>query len=477
MTIRLGPSGVRWESRPILSAAVKLLAVCGPAIAAVVVSLLLGRLLPPPKGAAGTVTWWALFFAAAIATWLVCARLLNRLLPLAALLNLTLLFPDAAPSRFAVLRRKANPHQLEHELRRVQDMGPDAEPGRRAQTILELTAALSIHDSRTRGHSERVRMFTDLLARELRLSQADADRLRWAALLHDIGKLTVAAEILNKPAPPDAGEWEVLHRHPAEGYRLILPLRGWLGPWADAVLDHHERFDGSGYPNRLSAEDISLGGRVVAVADSYETMTAARPYKTPISVTAAREELVRMSGTHFDPLIVRAFLNISLGRLWQTIGISALLAEIPLLAPLAPLGARLTNLGPRAASAVTATTAIAAVILAGVAAPPGSLHGQRPATPRIPVPAQAALPSIPQTPPVAVPAPAPEPVQGPSLMVQAAAPAYPATAAPPPASGPVPAQKAPTPTPSPACTGPGAGIIKQLPTPLNELCPGIDVLS
>lgn len=357
---------VRWRSRPILSGAIRVAAVVIPAAAAVLAAIALSRALPPPVNSLAAVAWWVLFLATTLATWLVCASLLQKLLPLAALLDLTLLFPDAAPSRFAVLRRQANPHHLEDQLRRLQAMGPDDEQGRRAQVILELAAALSVHDSRTRGHSERVRMFTDLLAQQLRLRQNDADRLRWAALLHDIGKLAVAPEILNKPGSPADDEWEALHQHPLEGFRLIAPLHAWLGIWADTVRDHHERFDGTGYPNRLRGLAISLGGRIVAVTDSYETMTAARPYKSPMSVAAAREELVQMSGSHFDPEIVRAFLAISLGRLWQAVGLGAVVAQLPILAP---VSWHLSRLGQRSASAIAATAATGILIVVGIVGP------------------------------------------------------------------------------------------------------------
>ena len=364
--------GRRWRSRPLLSAGVKLAAVLAPALAAAAVSFGLSRLLPVPRGAVAVALWWTVFLAATIATWLVCVRALRRLLPLAALLDLTLLFPDAAPSRFAVLRRQASPRHLEQQLWQVRAMGPDAEPGRRAQTILELAAALSVHDSRTRGHSERVRMFTDLLAQEMHLDQPDADRLRWAALLHDIGKLTVAADVLNKPGRPDPEEWNALHRHPSEGHRLTAPLHDWLGPWADAVRDHHERFDGSGYPRGLKGDAISLGGRMITVADSYETMTAGRPYQPALSVVAAREELVRMSGTQFDPFVVRAFVSISLGSLWRVIGVAALLAEVPVLAVIA---GRMSGFKPRVASALATTVAVAGVLVAGVFMTPVAEHG------------------------------------------------------------------------------------------------------
>jgi len=364
-------SEMRWRSHPLLSTLVKAVVIVAPAVAAAAVAVAISRALSIPHGAPGTVMWWGVLLVTTFATWLVFATLLQRLLPLAALLDLTLLFPDAAPSRFAMLRRSANPRQLQSELRRLRDAAPDAEPGHRAQVILELAAALSIHDSRTRGHSERVRMFTDLVAQQLRLRKSDADRLRWAALLHDIGKLSVAAEILNKPGRPDHEEWETLHRHPLEGYRLIAPLHEWLGDWAATVRDHHERFDGSGYPNGLKAQAISLGGRIVAVTDSYETMTAARPYKAPMSVRAAREELVRMSESHFDPAVVKAFLEISLGRLWQAIGLTALVAQLPLLAP---ASRRLSQVGSRSVSALTAAAATATLVAAGFVGPPSPAY-------------------------------------------------------------------------------------------------------
>jgi HD-GYP domain-containing protein (c-di-GMP phosphodiesterase class II) len=396
--------GTRWRSRPILSAAIRVSTVLAPAVAAALVAVAISRWLPVPQAPAEAAAWWGLFVAATVATWLVFASLLYKLLPLATLLDLTLLFPDAAPSRFAVLRRTANPHQLERGLRRTQEIGPGTEPARRAQVILELAAALSIHDSRTRGHSERVRMFTDLLAQELRLQQGDADRLRWAALLHDIGKLTLAPELLNKPARPEPEEWDAIHRHPLEGHRLIAPLHGWLGTWADAVRDHHERFDGAGYPQGLRGQAISQGGRIVAVADSYETMTASRPYKRTMSVKAAREELVRMSGSHFDPVIVRAFLNISLGRLWQTVGFSALLFEIPLLAPVA---SRLSRIGPRSISATTAAAATTVLLVAGVAGPAAAVYVYGPPSAGLPVMHRAAAPTPPGGP--AAPPSAPSP--------------------------------------------------------------------
>jgi hypothetical protein len=162
--------------------------------------------------------------------------------------------------------------------------------------------------------------------------------LRWAALLHDIGKLTVRSDTLNKPEALDAAEWEAIQAHPHEGARLAAPLLDWLGPWGDAIAQHHERFDGAGYPAGLAGEEISHAARIVAVADSYDTMTSARAYQKPKSTAAARRELVACAGTQFDPVIVRAFLAISLPRLLWAVGPVSLLVHVPFLTQLQQAG-------------------------------------------------------------------------------------------------------------------------------------------
>lgn len=220
-------------------------------------------------------------------------RALRRLLPLAVLLKLTLVFPDRAPSRFRVARRSENIHELRERLDAARGRGKEG-LAEVAESILSLATALSSHDRLTRGHSERVRVFTDLLADEMKLPPGGRDRLRWAALLHDIGKLTVPAQILNKEGPLDEREWDVIHDHPRAGMRFIGPLAGWLGEWAATVEQHHERYDGTGYPGGLAGEQISVGARVVSVADAFDTMTAWRPYRKPLRAAAA---VKRSSGT------------------------------------------------------------------------------------------------------------------------------------------------------------------------------------
>jgi putative nucleotidyltransferase with HDIG domain len=307
--------------------------------------------LPAPGGLA-TIPWaLGLALSSTIATAF-AERLGKRFLPLAVLLRLSLVFPDRAPSRFAMARGAGNVRVLERRIRDAREQGVDPAPVRAAEQILSLVAALSAHDRKTRGHSERVRAFTDLVAGQLRLPETDRDRLRWAALLHDIGKLHVPAKILNKPGRPEPHEWETLQGHPAAGARIATPLMTWLGPWGDAIEQHHERFAGGGYPRSLAGEEISLAARIVSVADSFEVMTAARSYKKPMSVPAARRELAACAGEQFDPAIVRVFLNVSLGRLWWTVGPMAWTALIPVIGPLQRAG------GQIAAAAKGATAAI-----------------------------------------------------------------------------------------------------------------------
>ena len=200
-----------------------------------------------------------------------------------------------------------------------------------AEKVVTLASALNTHDRRTRGHCERTRALADLIVEELHLTPVEANQVRWGAFLHDIGKLVVPVEILNKPGKPTPSEWEVLRSHPEAGARLVEPLRTFLSSGVDAVGSHHENFDGSGYPEGRAGEDLPLAARIVSVADAFEVMTAVRAYKRPLSLQSAREELARRSGTQFDPSVVRAFLNVSRGRVHWTLGMAAWLAELPFL--------------------------------------------------------------------------------------------------------------------------------------------------
>jgi hypothetical protein len=369
----------RWHAHPTLSSLIRAVAVLTPAVMAFAFSLLASRVVPPPHPVGAWLVWWIVLGALSLLVLVAVQRLARRLLPLAALLNLSLLFPDQAPARYKLARKVGSPRDLQRMVDEARAASAEGAEALAPQTVLELVAALSVHDRATRGHSERVRIFTDMIADELKLPEADKDRLRWAALLHDVGKLNVSPSILKKPGKPTASEWVELKRHPEDGRRLVAPIGPWLGLWSLAVDHHHERYDGGGYPHGLKGTQISLAGRIVAVADSYETMTAARPYKRPLSPKAARNELVACSGAQFDPAVVRAFLSVSLGRLWRTVGVSALISQIPLLPQ---IGSGLSLAGAQAGPlAGTGAASLFLITSASVAAPGPVSTGSEPHTP------------------------------------------------------------------------------------------------
>ena len=347
-----------WQARPLLSRLLRLFIFVLPIAVSVCVAYVAARLLPRPSTILGAILWWAVFLVALSVPAAIAVRVGRRLLPMAALLKITLIFPDRAPSRLEVAKRAGRTRDLKKKLA---EQGEDVDLTEAATLVLALITSLGEHDRLTRGHSERVRAFTDMLADQIDLPPMDRSKLRWAALLHDIGKLEVGTEILNKPGRPSEEEWSVLQRHPLGGINLLGPLKEWLHPWSAAVSEHHERWDGTGYPRGLAAHDISLGGRILAITDSYEVMTAARPYKQPMTAEAARRELTRSAGSHFDPRLVREFLEVSVGRLWIAIGIGALIAQLPILSGLSYRGLtqRFGRSFATAAGAVGASVALA----------------------------------------------------------------------------------------------------------------------
>jgi HD-GYP domain-containing protein (c-di-GMP phosphodiesterase class II) len=173
-----------------------------------------------------------------------------------------------------------------------------------------LVDRLRRHDPGTQGHSERVRRLAELIGVSLGVPEEERERLRLAALLHDIGKLAVPREVLTKRGGLTTAEWKLLRAHPRASEDLLAPIRPWLGEWVGAATEHHERFDGGGYPDGLVGEEISLAGRVVAVADAYDCIVSVRSYKDAVPADRAIAELANGSGSHFDPDIVRAFTSV-----------------------------------------------------------------------------------------------------------------------------------------------------------------------
>jgi putative nucleotidyltransferase with HDIG domain len=354
----MGGANTRWESRSAWATSLRLTVLVGPVVASVAAAWGCRLLLPTPAGAAGRLAVLGVLLVVSTLTLVVVDRLGRRLLPVVTLLDLSMLFPDRAPSRLAVARQAVRRRPIEEQLARVRDAG--AVPGAVAREILTLVAAMRAHDRPTRGHAERVRMFTDLLADQLHVPRRDRDLLRWAAILHDIGKLRVPSTLLNKPGKPTEAEWVVLKAHPQHGAEIAAGLLPWLGEWAEVVVSHHERYDGTGYPVGLRGSGIPYGARIVSVADAYDVMTAARAYQRPVSRAAALAELVRFSGTQFDPAVVRAMVAVGAPRLRRAQGLVAWLADVPMVAGSVPAAtlARVVGAGALATGAVTGTAAV-----------------------------------------------------------------------------------------------------------------------
>jgi putative nucleotidyltransferase with HDIG domain len=328
----MSPEGTddRWQSRWLLAATLTAAIAIVPVAASFGVAYEIERDVPQPATVAGFALWWVAMLAVCSATYLALSWVARRALPLALLLKLNLAFPGHAPKRLAAARRAASVRDLSRRVQEARSRGVASQPILAAEQVVSLAATLNAHDRTTRGHAERVRALTDMIADELRLSPADRDRLRWSSLLHDIGKLTVHPEVLNKSSALSDAEWDVIRRHPLEGARITAPLAGWLGPWANTIAEHHERFDGGGYPFGLRGRAISLGGRIVAVADTYDVMTSARSYKRPTTPEKARQELAACAGSQFDPDIVKAFLAVSIWRLRVAAPLSWLAAAVPM---------------------------------------------------------------------------------------------------------------------------------------------------
>ena len=196
--------------------------------------------------------------------------------------------------------------------------GPDATSGHAAIVLdgfpaFDLdTMAGARFDSR---HSREVAAWAWAVGERLRLTVSDLLELELGALLHDLGKVRVPDDVLSKPGPLDSAERELVNHHPVWGAELLERSPG-LEPVATIVRHHHERWDGSGYPDRLCRARIPLGSRIVAVCDAYQAMTSARPYRAALPPAAAAFELRAGAGTQFDPALVDCFVGVLRERGW-----------------------------------------------------------------------------------------------------------------------------------------------------------------
>jgi putative nucleotidyltransferase with HDIG domain len=177
------------------------------------------------------------------------------------------------------------------------------------QSLLGLANALEAKDAYTCGHSTRVARFAEQMAREVGLAHNVVETIGQAALLHDLGKIGVPEGILRKPGPLTTEEWEIMRRHPVTGAQIVAPLE-FFDEGAVIVRHHHERMDGSGYPDGLIGDTIPLGARIVAVADTYDALTSGRPYRAAMSSADAIRVLRAESGRTLDGQLIELLVDI-----------------------------------------------------------------------------------------------------------------------------------------------------------------------
>ncbi len=177
------------------------------------------------------------------------------------------------------------------------------------QVVLALASAVDARDAYTSDHSERMATWAEALARAMACGEEEVRDIRRAARLHDIGKIGVPDSILLKPGGLTEGEWAVMRRHPVIGSEILMVMQGMRGV-AKLVRHHQERWDGTGYPDGLTGEEIPLGARILAVVDAYSAIIDDRPYRRARTHDEAIAELQRCAGSHFDPRVVDVFCQI-----------------------------------------------------------------------------------------------------------------------------------------------------------------------
>lgn len=183
-------------------------------------------------------------------------------------------------------------------------------------TIEVLATAIDAKDPYTQGHSRRVTQYSVAIAEEMNLTTKEIENIRYAGLLHDVGKIGIKDSIIRKPGRLTDEEYAIIKMHPAIGAKILRPV-DFLADKIPGVLHHHEYFDGRGYPDHLTGQTIPLAGRIICVADAFDAMTTNRPYRKGLSVNTAVGELKKFSGKQFDPECVEAFLKAFERKLFQ----------------------------------------------------------------------------------------------------------------------------------------------------------------
>lgn len=177
------------------------------------------------------------------------------------------------------------------------------------KVLLSLAQSIQERDIVTYEHSRRVAVYAQRLARYLGWSRREARDLALAALVHDLGKTWIGNDILNKSAALSTEERLKMERHPITGARILIGYE--VHPfYVEAVLYHHESWNGQGYPAKLKGEEIPLSARILTIADVYDVLTSQRPYKAPLATDEARERLLASAGTNFDPVVLQAFVHL-----------------------------------------------------------------------------------------------------------------------------------------------------------------------
>jgi putative nucleotidyltransferase with HDIG domain len=176
------------------------------------------------------------------------------------------------------------------------------------ETIEGLVSALEAKDKYTSGHSRRVTEYALLVGRALRLNPEELEQVEWAGLLHDIGKIGIRLEALNKPGKISKEEHEMFKDHTTMGKQILEQIH-FLRDIVPVVYLHHEWYNGTGYPSGMKGDQIPLGARILSIADSYDAMTSDRPYRKALEVKDALRELRRCAGTQFDPPLVEVFIR------------------------------------------------------------------------------------------------------------------------------------------------------------------------